>query len=156
MQTSPERTWSNTTIKAIETYIDSLKDRMPILQERLTPRPHYAYGKAHGSDVEIFLTDSKGKKHTLLFEVEQYASGPLLSKVKAWAKRHSGQSRTTTVVISLVLPALRNRLVGEFSKDTHIKNMVFSAQFVLFPGSGDGKIPYDLETFITFWLAQRL
>lgn len=116
-----------------------------------------AYGQGRGSDIEIFVTDRSNVKHVLLFEVEQYASGQgLEGKVKTWAKRHNSQQNTTTIVISLVLQALRNRLIDKFSKDKIVGEMVFSHNFRMFPGSGDGKITEELKSFITLWVEQKL
>ncbi len=150
---SENETWSDLTIREIENHIKCLLTRIPALQSRL--RYECAYGRRRGSDVVIFMTD-ENQEHSLRFEIEQYASGSGLDrKVSAWAERHS-RPNTTTVVVSLVLQALHNRLVHEFSRNDTVANMVFSPNFRLFPGSGDGKITDELKQFITRWIEQKL
>ena len=148
-------TWSNLTIFEVENHLKWLLIRMPVLERQL--KYQCAYGKARGADVKICLIDSRNIEHLLLMEIEQYASGKgLEKKVKTWAKRHLSKPNTTTIVISLVLQAFRNRLVTEFSKDSKIANMVFSTTFRMFPGSGDGQITEELRSFLTYWVEQKL
>ena len=149
------KTWSDLTIDSISNHLDGLITGMPALEHRLTYRS--ARGSKVGSDIVVQLNGAYGNQHMLLFEIEQYASGKgLQNKVKTWAKRHIKKPNTTTIVISLVLQALRNRLVNEFSMDSDIRNMVFSNEFRMFPGSGDGRIPDELKYFLTWWIEQRI
>lgn len=156
MSESRKNTWSDLTIQEIENHIKWLLSRIPVLEleKRLNYKP--SYGKARGSDVEISIIDITGIAHYLLFEAEQYASGDIRTKVRDWAERHFRRPNTTTIVISLVLQALRNRLVNEFIKDKKVADMISSPAFRIFPGSGDGKITEELKSFITFWVEQRL
>lgn len=147
--------WSDSTIREIENHIKLLHTRIPILKRRLKIK--CSYGTSRGSDVEICMTDKSNSTHFLRFEVEQYASGRGLDrKVKTWAKRHFSRPNTTTVVISLVLQALRKQLIDKFSIDKFIEEMVFSSNFRIFPGIGDGKVTEELKLFITMWVEQKL
>lgn len=154
MSGSQATIWSNLTIKEIDNHLSQLITRTSILGKRLKYK--CAYGRARGSDVTISMVDKKKKIHYLLIEVELYASGAMEDKVKKWANRHSQRPNTTTLVVSLVLQALRNRLVNEFSKDAKVAAMVFSPFFRIFPGSGDGRISDEIKSAITSWIEQRL
>lgn len=146
-------TWSDLTLRQIEAYLKDLLVRIPLLRERL--KYDIAYGKAHGADVTVTLSEENGNQHLLLFEVEQYASGQgYENKVVTWARRHKARPNTTTVVISLVLQATYNRLVN-FDND-EVRKMVYSPGFRLFAGNGDGHISDDIKDFIKSWIEQRL
>jgi hypothetical protein len=61
-----------------------------------------------------------------------------------------------TVVISLVMQAFFNRITGSYSKDAHVREMVYSKSFRIYAGSGDGQLTDELKTFITLWIEERL
>ena len=148
-------TWSTITLDEIKHHIDQLIERAPALDEALDVRT--AYGSKPGPDVTVLFKHPSGVNYYLLIEIEQYASGSTMeSKVKSWAKRHFKEQNTTTVVVSLVLQALRNRLVGTFSKYAEVKDMVFSKDFRLFPGRGDGHISDEFKVFISTWIEDKL
>lgn len=145
-----EKEWSDETISKLEKYVESLISRIPILEEKLKLECAY-----HGTDVKIEL-QNEDKIYYLLIEIEQYASGASLEgKVNNWAKRHFENNNTTTIIISLVLKALRNRLLNEFTNES-VQKMVFSPNFRIFPGSGDGTIPDELKNFIVYWVNESL
>ena len=150
-----DRSWSNLTLEEIQKFLESLRIRIPLLKERM--EYEIAYGTARGADVKIKLWDGE-QEHFLLLEVEQYSSGRLFfEKVKSWARRHSEHSNATTIVVSLLLPALYNRLTGDLSeKDDNIKEMVYSPSFRLFPGRGDGNMPDELREYLVGWIETRL
>lgn len=150
-----DNSWSTLTLREIDQHIDRLKERIPVLESVLDVR--IAFGSMPGADVELTFKHASGARHYLLLEVEQYASGDTVeNKVRAWGRRHILRENTTTVVVSLVLQALRNRLINAFSKHDEVREMVFSNNFRLFPGRGDGGIPEELKLFIATWVEDKL
>src|SRR5687768_12155681 len=106
-------TWSNLTINEIVAHLQLLKMRIPYLAGKMSIE--LARGSTRGADVTISLIDEAEIKHTLLFEVEQYASGRGHGeKIVRWAERHNSQKHSVTVVISLVMQAFFNRITGSY------------------------------------------
>jgi hypothetical protein len=148
-------TWSNLTINQIEAHLSTLRMRIPYLQGNM--KVEVARGSTRGADVTLTLPDNTGVEHRLFFEVEQYASGSnLQAKIIRWADRHNAVPNGMTVVISLVMQALLNRLTGSYSKNESIRRMVFSKNFRIYAGSGDGRLTDELTTLITLWIEERL
>lgn len=148
-------TWSNLTINQIEAHINVLKMRVPYLEGKMTI--DIARGSRSGTDVTVSLVDGQGVRHKLLFEVEQYASGQgHESKIRRWAERHSKSENSMTIVISLVMQAFFNRITGGYCQDECVRQMVYSKNFRIYAGSGDGRLTEELKMFITLWIEERL
>jgi hypothetical protein len=148
-------TWSNLTIDQIQAHLNILKMRIPYLAGKMSTE--FARGSSRGADVTVSLLDELGTKHTLLFEVEQYASGRGHGeKIVRWAERHNSTENSMTVVISLVMQAFFNRITGSYCEDESVRRMVYSKNFRIYAGSGDGRLTDELKTFITLWIEERL
>ncbi|HEX5702486.1 MAG TPA: hypothetical protein VFX97_04655 [Pyrinomonadaceae bacterium] len=148
-------TWSNLTIDQILAHLNMLKMRVPYLTGKLTIA--LARGSSRGADITVSLSDEQGIQHVLMFEVEQYASGRGHGeKIVRWAERHNTTENSMTVVISLVMQAFFNRITGSYCEDESIRQMVYSKNFRIYAGSGDGRLTDELKTFITLWIEERL
>lgn len=143
--------WSDLVIKHLDTFLKSYEFNFPVFSKSGVVK--FAPGNLRGSDC-IISVDYNGKKRTLLIEIEQYASGKgHHDKLLKWAINHFNSSEsdeTTTFVIGLLLPALRNRLVNH--KEELVYKMVFSSQFRMFPGVGDGTLSNEFIYSLTSWL----
>jgi hypothetical protein len=148
-------TWSNLTINRIEAHLKRLEMRVPYLTGKMDIQ--FARGSSPGADVTVSLLDDQRVKHMLFFEVEQYASGRGHGeKIVRWAERHNASENSMTVVISLVMQAFFNRITGSYCKNESIRRMVYSKNFRIYAGSGDGRLTDEIKTFITLWIEERL
>jgi hypothetical protein len=148
-------TWSNLTINRIQAHLNILKMRIPYLTGKMSME--FARGSNRGADVTVSLLDEDGIKHSLLFEVEQYASGRGHGpKIVRWAERHNSTENSMTVVISLVMQAFFNRITGSYCQNESVRRMVYSKNFRIYAGTGDGRLTDETETFITLWIEERL
>lgn len=148
-------TWSNLTINEIVAHLNILKMRIPYLEGKMSI--DLARGSTRGADITVSLIDGREISHSLLFEVEQYASGRGHGeKIVRWAERHNSKENSMTVVISLVMQAFFNRITGSYCQDEAVRQMVYSKNFRIYAGSGDGRLTDEIKAFITLWIEERL
>ncbi|MGK8612923.1 hypothetical protein [Brevibacillus agri] len=145
-----DNNWSNLVIKQLEVFFKSYELTFPLFEYK---NVSFAPGTNKGPDCIVSI-QFRDKKRILLIEIEQYASGSKHNnKLSKWAENHFTNSEigdTTTFVIGLLLPALRNRLITH--KDDLVKKMVFSNKFRIFPGIGDGSLSEELKSSLNGWL----
>lgn len=155
METDTTLSWSDATLKAIDKYFEEVKFTYPILEERVELK--LALGTRRGADVRLTLRDLNERKHRFLVEAEQYASGSdFEDKLKTWASRHCESEETTTVIISLVSKALRNRLIEVAKNNNQVNDMILSNHFRIIPGIGDGTLGQAFRDFLLRWIDAKM